>query len=78
MGNITLSLPDDLLRRMKKYKEIKWSEVARQRIIEYLNALDIMNRLSDLSEEKAITLGIEIHHQDKNDVWEKWKKENLK
>ena len=78
MGNITLSLPEDLLRRMKKYKEIKWSEVARQRIIEYLNALDIMNRLSDLSEEEAITLGIDIHHQDKNDVWEKWKKENLK
>ncbi len=78
MGNITLSLPEDILRRMKKYKEIKWSEVARQRIVEYLNALDIMDRLSDLSEEEAITLGIEIHHQDKNDVWEKWKKENLK
>ena len=78
MGNITLSLPADLLQRMKKYKEIKWSEVARQRIIEYLNALDIMDKLSDLSEEEAITLGIKIHHQDKNDVWEKWKKENLK
>jgi hypothetical protein len=77
MGNITLSLPENLLRRMKKYREIKWSEVARQKIIEYLDALDIMDRLSDLSEEDAINLGINLHHQEKNDVWEKWKKENL-
>ncbi|NVM31240.1 MAG: hypothetical protein HWN65_20550 [Candidatus Helarchaeota archaeon] len=63
---------------MKKRKEIKWSEVARQKIIEYLNALDLLDELSDLSEEEAIKLGLEIHHQEKNDVWEKWKKENLK
>ena len=78
MGNITLSIPNEVLKRMKKRKEIKWSEVARQKIIEYLNALDLLDELSDLSEEEAIKLGLEIHHQEKNDVWEKWKKENLK
>ena len=78
MGNITLSIPNEILKQMKKHKEIKWSEVARQKIVEYLNALDILDELSDLSEEDAIKLGLEIHHQEKNDVWEKWKKENLK
>jgi predicted CopG family antitoxin len=77
MGNITLSIPDDILRRMKKHKEIKWSEVARQKIIDYLNALELLDELSDLSEEEAIKLGLEIHHQEKNVVWEKWKKEHL-
>lgn len=62
---------------MKKHKEIKWSEIAQQKIIEYLDGLELLKDLSDLSEEVAINLGLEIHHQPKNDVWEKWKKANL-
>ena len=77
MGNITLSIPENILHRMKKYKEIKWSEVARQKIIEYLDVLELMEKLSNLSDEDATNLGLDIHHLDKNDVWEKWKKENL-
>ncbi|MDF1539820.1 MAG: hypothetical protein P1Q69_13050 [Candidatus Thorarchaeota archaeon] len=39
MANMTLSLPDDIRERMKKHPEIKWSEVVRRAILEYLDKL---------------------------------------
>ncbi len=39
MANITLSIPDEIRKLMKKYPEIKWSEVVRKAIIEYLDRL---------------------------------------
>jgi hypothetical protein len=38
--NITLSIPDDIYIKMKKYREIRWSEVARQAIIRYIEKLE--------------------------------------
>jgi len=40
MPNITLSIPPGVYKKMKKHKEVKWSEVARKAIIEYLEKLD--------------------------------------
>ncbi len=40
MPNITLSIPNDVYQKMKKHKEIKWSEVARKAIIEYVEHLE--------------------------------------
>jgi hypothetical protein len=36
---MTFNLPDDLHKRMKSHPEIKWSEVARRSIAEYLAEL---------------------------------------
>ncbi len=44
MANITLSVPNDVYRKMKKYKEIKWSEIARKAIMEYLEQLEESDR----------------------------------
>ena len=46
MSNITLSLPDEIYSKMKKHKEIKWSEVARKAIIEYLNKIESKSEYS--------------------------------
>jgi len=40
MANITLSVPEELRRRIKKHREVRWSEVIRGAIIEYLNKLE--------------------------------------
>lgn len=45
MTNITLSLSDDLRKRMTKFNEIKWSEIARRSIEERLNDLEEMERI---------------------------------
>ncbi|MHA2022219.1 MAG: hypothetical protein ACTSWQ_00995 [Candidatus Thorarchaeota archaeon] len=39
MANITLSIPDEIRKMMRKYPEIKWSEVVRKAILEYLDRL---------------------------------------
>lgn len=54
VANITLSVPNDLHRRMKKFSEIKWSEVARKAIekkVQDLEALDKLTSKSRLTEE---------------------------
>ena len=40
MVNITLSIPEKIKEKMSKYKEIKWSEVVREAIIEKLKKLE--------------------------------------
>jgi predicted CopG family antitoxin len=40
MPNITLSVPPDVYKKMKEHSEIKWSEVARRAIVEYLERLE--------------------------------------
>jgi hypothetical protein len=40
MANMTLSIPDDLLKELKKHSNIKWSEVARIAFEEKVTALD--------------------------------------
>jgi predicted CopG family antitoxin len=40
MKNITLSIPDEIYRKMKEYKEVKWSEVVRRAIVDYIKRLE--------------------------------------
>ncbi len=40
MPNITLSIPPGVYKKMKEHKEVRWSEVARRAIIEYLEKLE--------------------------------------
>lgn len=54
MPNMTLAIPSDLKQKMNHFKEINWSEVARQAIREKALLLEKMNRLfskSRLTEE---------------------------
>ena len=49
MGNITSSIPEDVHKNMRHFSEVKWSEVARKAIIEKLEFLLLVNRLSQKS-----------------------------
>ncbi|MHA1359124.1 MAG: hypothetical protein ACTSRC_13460 [Candidatus Helarchaeota archaeon] len=75
MPNITLSIPDEIYKIMKKYKEIRWSEIARQAIekfsrkLELLNIIDyeekielfnILFRKSELTEEEILKIDNEV------------------
>lgn len=46
MTNMTLSIPDDLMKKMKQFKEIKWSEVARQAIEKRISDLETVERIA--------------------------------
>ncbi len=49
MANITLSIPDDLHRKMKEFSEIKWSEVARKAIQKKVQDLEMLDKLTSKS-----------------------------
>ena len=49
MGNITLSLPNEVRKEMKQFSEVKWSEVARKAIVERLETLRMAEELAKKS-----------------------------
>ena len=49
MANITLAIPDELHEKMKKMKEIRWSEIARRAIEQRINDLEALNKLASKS-----------------------------
>jgi hypothetical protein len=42
MTNMTISIPSELFEKMKKHAEIKWSEVVRKSIADYINKMEIV------------------------------------
>lgn len=46
MVNMTLSIPQELHKIMKKYSYIKWSEVARQAILQRAKDLELLDKLA--------------------------------
>ena len=65
MTNMTLAIPEDLHKVMRKHKEIKWSEVARQAMMNHAQKLDWMDKVlsnSELTEEDAERIGNKMKH----------------
>jgi len=63
MTNITLSVPDDLKRKMDEHPIINWSEVARQAFVEKIADLEFLREFkskSELSGKDAILLGSRV------------------
>jgi Arc/MetJ-type ribon-helix-helix transcriptional regulator len=42
MTNITVSIPQELCEKMKRHSEVKWSEVVRKALSNYVDRLDIV------------------------------------
>ncbi len=40
MPNVTLSVPEDLYRRMRKYAYVKWTEVARRAFAQHVESIE--------------------------------------
>lgn len=58
--SVTLSVPEELHRLMKKHPEIEWSEVARQAMWEYAKKLETLDKIankSKITEEDALEIG---------------------
>jgi metal-responsive CopG/Arc/MetJ family transcriptional regulator len=51
MVNVTVPIPEDLYSKMKKYSEVKWSEVVRKALIEYIGRLEAKERRVVSSDE---------------------------
>lgn len=63
MTNITLSLPDELLKRMKKFDEIKWSAIVRKIIEQKVKDFEMLEKItskSRLTDKDAEEIGKKI------------------
>ena len=63
MANMTLSVSDDLQKKMKQHTEIKWSDIARQAFESKLGQLEFMEKVlakSNLTEDDAERIGHKI------------------
>lgn len=70
MPSLTLSIPEDLRKKMREFPEINWSEVARQAIIAKAKVLEKMNSIlasGHLKDEEVRAVAGEI----KKKVWAK-------
>jgi hypothetical protein len=64
MTNMTLAIPAELVKIMKRYKDIRWSEVAREAMWDKAKKLELMDKLlanSKLTEEDAIEIGRKVN-----------------
>jgi len=67
---MTLSIPEQLYRKLKERSEINWSDIARHAFEDYLAKLEFTDKLSSASElnEKDV---IEIGELIKERVWKR-------
>ena len=70
---MTLAIPADLKEKMDQFKEINWSEVARQAIREKTLLLERMNQMLSKSELTHVDIG-EIASKINKKVWKKHRK----
>jgi hypothetical protein len=57
---MTLSIPEELHRKMKRHTELKWSDIARQAFERKINEIEFMDKVlekSELTEVDAERIG---------------------
>ena len=57
MGNMALAIPNDVQEEMKRFSEVRWSEVARKAIVEKISTLKLAEGLANKSKltQKDVT-----------------------
>ena len=54
MVNITLSVSEDVHKKMKQFSDIKWTEIARKAIEQRIEDLELMNKIASKSKITSI------------------------
>jgi hypothetical protein len=66
MPNMTLAIPEELHKKMKRHTELKWSDIARQAFERKINEIEFMDKVlekSELTEEDAERISHRINAQ---------------
>jgi hypothetical protein len=64
MPNMTLAIPEELHKKMKRHTELKWSDIARQAFERKVNEMEFMDRMlknSRLTEADSERIGHSIN-----------------
>ena len=85
MVNITISVPQELYDKMKRYSEVRWSEVVRKALAEYVGRLEIVEggiisseKLSEMLKESvrdvscvALEKAVEFYEKGRKLEWKR-------
>jgi hypothetical protein len=66
MPNMTLAVPEELHRELRRHREIRWAEIARRAFVRELDRLHVYDRVlknSALTEADAIDIGRDIRRR---------------
>jgi hypothetical protein len=66
MPNMTLALPDELHRELRRHKEVRWAEIARRAFVKELARLHVYDRVlatSRLTEADAVEIGRDVRRK---------------
>ena len=69
MTTLTLSVPDEMKKKMESFPEMNWSEVARQAFMQKLEDMEFLRRFKEksrITEKEALRLGKEISREVSN------------
>lgn len=72
MANITLTVSEEMYREMKKHRELKWSDIARQAFRKKLQEIKLIDKMlsrSKLTEDDAEIIGHKIKHEMRMRLW---------
>ncbi len=64
---MTLAVPDDLHREMRKHRDIRWAEIARRALRREIDRLHVYDRLvarSHLNESESVELGRSVRRRE--------------
>lgn len=64
MANMTLSIPDELRKKLNNFKEMNWSAVAREAFLQKIADLEFLREFkskSELTKEDALKLGKKVN-----------------
>jgi len=76
MVNLTLSVPEELKKKMDTLPEFNWSEIARQAIAQRIKDYEIMKNFvskSKMTQEDAMELGRKVNKAVAKRYLERWK-----
>ena len=75
MPNMTLAIPEELHKIVKKHSEIKWSEIARRAMWDQAGKIEILDKLTSKSNLSKKDI-IEIEQKVKEGLLERYLDEN--
>jgi hypothetical protein len=55
MANMTLSIPNEIHDKMKEFPEIKWSQIARNAILEKVEKMDKLQKIEEIVKKSKLT-----------------------
>ena len=76
MATITLSIPEDLRKKMRKFNEINWSAVSRNAIEKKIAEQELLNNII-MQEEKELEWTVELGRNAKKGRAEKLREEGF-